>query len=59
MKYALAAVGFINGDIGHNKAVIADTLEKCAGKADDVIFGETFLQGFYGIGRPEVTYHVF
>ena len=49
MKYALAAVGFINEDIEYNKAVLADTLRKCAGRADVVIFGEAFLQGFYGI----------
>ncbi len=49
MKCALAAVGSVNGDLGHNKATIADTLAKCAGKADVVIFGEAFLQGFYGI----------
>ena len=46
MKCALAATGFINGDIEYNKAVLADTLGKCAGKADAVIFGEAFLQGF-------------
>ena len=46
MKCALAAAGFINGDIEYNKAVLADTLGKCAGKADAVIFGEAFLQGF-------------
>ena len=49
MKCALAAVGFINENIAHNKAVLADTLRKCAGKADVVIFGEAFLQGFSGI----------
>ena len=49
MKYALAAVGFINEDIEYNKAVLAGTLRKCAGRADVVIFGEAFLQGFYGI----------
>lgn len=49
MKCALAAVGFINEDIEYNKAVLADTLRKCAGRADVVIFGEAFLQGFYGI----------
>ena len=49
MKCALAVVGFINEDIEHNKAVLADTLRKCAGRADVVIFGEAFLQGFYGI----------
>ena len=49
MKCALAAVGFINGDIEHNKAILAGALEKCAGKADVVIFGEAFLQGFYAL----------
>lgn len=49
MKCALAAVGFINGDIKYNKATMMDTLRKCAGKADVVLFGEAFLQGFYGI----------
>lgn len=49
MKCALAAIGFIDGNVGHNKAVIAETVKKCAGKTDAVIFGEAFLQGFYGI----------
>lgn len=49
MKCALAAVGFLNGDIEYNKAVLFDTLEKCAGRADVVIFGEAFLQGFDSI----------
>ena len=49
MKCALAAVGSVNGDIGYNQAVMADTLKKCAGRADAVIFGEAFLQGFNGI----------
>lgn len=46
MKCALAAVGFLNGDIEYNKTVLAGTLETCAGKADIVLFGEAFLQGF-------------
>ena len=46
MKCVLAAVGSVNGDIGYNQAVMADTLKKCAGRADAVIFGEAFLQGF-------------
>jgi len=49
MKCALAAVGFIDGDIKHNVAVVASALKKCAGRADVIIFGEAFLQGFYGI----------
>ena len=49
MKCALAAVRFLNGDIEYNKAVLAGTLKSCAGRADAVLFGEAFLQGFYGI----------
>lgn len=49
MKCALAAVGFLNGNTAYNKTVIADTLKKCAGKADAVIFGEAFLQGFSAV----------
>ena len=49
MKCALAAVGFLNGNIEYNKKVLADTLKKCAGKAEVVLFGESFLQGFSGI----------
>ena len=49
IKCALAAVGFVNGDIGYNRAVLVDTLRKCAGGADVVILGEAFLQGFCGI----------
>lgn len=48
MKCALAALGFINEDLQYNKKVIIDTLTMCSGKADIVIFGEAFLQGFYG-----------
>lgn len=49
MKCALAAMGFINGNIEYNKAVIIKTLNKWKGNADVVIFGEAFLQGFYGV----------
>ena len=49
MRCALAAVGFINGAVEYNKSVLADALEKCAGRADVVIFGEAFLQGFDSI----------
>ena len=48
MKCALAAVGFINENITYNKKVIKDTMIKYAGKADIILFGEAFLQGFYG-----------
>ena len=47
MKCALAAMGFIDGDIQYNKSVIIDTMKKCSDTADVVIFGEAFLQGFY------------
>ena len=49
MRFALASKGFINGDLSYNKQVIIDTLIECAPKTDIVIFGEAFLQGFYGI----------
>ena len=48
MRCTLAAVGFKNEDVQFNKKVIIDTMEKYADKADIVVFGEAFLQGFYG-----------
>ena len=47
MICALAPMGFINGDIPHNKNVIIRTLSEYSGKADIILFGEAFLQGFY------------
>ena len=49
MKIALAALGFKNGDIEFDAGVVLHALEKLKGKADLVIFGETFLQGFDGL----------
>ena len=49
MRIALAALGFKNGDIEYNTNVVLTTLEKLKNKADFVIFGETFLQGFDGL----------
>lgn len=49
MKYALAALGFINSEINYNKKVIIDIMEKTSTKADMIIFGEAFLQGFYAL----------
>ena len=46
MKYALAGLGFINGDINYNKNIIIDTIKKCSDNTDMIIFGESFLQGF-------------
>lgn len=48
MRCALASMGFINENLQYNKRVIIDTLIACSTKADIVIFGEAFLQGFYG-----------
>lgn len=54
MKCALAAVGFINENVLYNKKVIIDTMIKYAKVADIILFGEAFLQGFYGAKfRPE------
>ena len=41
-------MGFVNENLQHNKKVIIDTLIAYSAKADIVIFGEAFLQGFYG-----------
>ena len=49
MRCALASKGFINGDLQHNKNVIVNTMLACSGEADIIIFGEAFLQGFYGV----------
>ncbi len=49
MKCALAALGFINEDSVHNKNVIVNALKQYSGKVDMLIFGEAFLQGFYGL----------
>ena len=46
MIFALAAVGFKNGDIQYNKGRILDMIREYSGRADMVVFGETFLQGF-------------
>lgn len=48
MKCALAAMGFVNENVQYNKKVIVDTMVKCSKDVDIVIFGEAFLQGFYG-----------
>lgn len=48
MKCALAAMGFINENVQYNQKIIVDTMAKCSRVADIVIFGEAFLQGFYG-----------
>lgn len=46
VKIALAAAGFITGNSTYNKDKIIQFLSKFSGKADMVVFGETFLQGF-------------
>ena len=48
MNCALAAVGFISGDLEYNKHKILDTMQQYAATADVILFGEAFLQGFYG-----------
>lgn len=48
MKCALASLGFMNENVMFNKKVIMDTMMKYSGDVDIVIFGEAFLQGFYG-----------
>ena len=53
VKCALASMGFINEDLQYNKTVIIDTMKVYSAKADIVLFGEAFLQEFYG-----ATFHV-
>ena len=48
MKCVLASMGFINEELEYNKKVLIDTMIASSSKADIVIFGEAFLQGFYG-----------
>ena len=48
MKCELAAEGFLNGDVQHNQRVMKHVMKGCSGRADVVLFGEAFLQGFYG-----------
>ena len=48
LRCALASMGFINENVQYNKSVIIDTMVRHAKDADIVIFGEAFLQGFYG-----------
>lgn len=49
MKIVLAALGFKNRDVAYNKNIIINTLKKYCKQADMVVFGESFLQGFYSI----------
>lgn len=49
MICALASLGFINENIEYNKNKIIETLIDCKNKADIVLFGEAFLQGFYSV----------
>ncbi len=46
MKIALAAVGLKNKDVEYSKSVIIKHLCDFSGKADLIVFGEAFLQGF-------------
>lgn len=49
MRCVLAAMGFRNKDSLYNKNVIINTMIKYADAADIILFGEAFLQGFYGV----------
>ncbi|WP_287449592.1 carbon-nitrogen hydrolase family protein [Sellimonas sp.] len=46
MKIALASAPAVTGEVEHNIVSILRSLEHCSGKADLVVFGESFLQGF-------------
>lgn len=49
IKIALEAVGFITNDISYNKNRIIKAIEECEDRADLLVFGETFLQGFQSL----------
>ena len=46
MMIALAAVGFQNGNTAYNKEKIKTVIREHRYRADLILFGETFLQGF-------------
>ena len=46
MQIALAAAGFYDRNIEYNKNKIISILQQMREKADLIVFGETFLQGF-------------
>ena len=59
MKIALAAVGFYERDIEHNRNKIIKCLKENSGKVDLILFGETFLQGFEALGwKYETDQHM-
>lgn len=46
MRIGLAAVGFKNGNIEYNKNKMIEVINNYRSKADLIVFGEAFLQGF-------------
>ncbi len=46
MKIALASAPVKNRNIAFNVQSIVDAIEKCGGKTDLILFGESALQGF-------------
>ena len=59
MKIALAAVGFYERDIEHNRNKLIKCLKENSGKVDLILFGETFLQGFEALGwKYETDQHM-
>lgn len=49
MNIALCCVKFINGDARHNVEKIAGLCGELSGRADMLLFGEAFVQGFDGL----------
>lgn len=47
MRCALAALGFVCGDTERNVKTVLAAMRAYAGQADVILFGESFLQGFY------------
>ena len=46
MRCALAALEFVNNATGQNLRTILDAMREYAGRAELILFGEAFLQGF-------------
>ena len=57
MKIALAAVGFYERDIEHNRNKIIKCLKENSGKVDLILFGETFLIYRKFLKSSEIVYN--
>ena len=47
IRFALAGVGFKNGDMDHNKKRIVEIMREYGSQSDLILFGETFFHDFF------------